>query len=101
LSISLRIAGRRLRWRFNGQQLQSRSLFWSAAMVMLGGCYCMSILPVAVLLSITGLMDIPVVEQIYAVVYAPVIFACENFEWVADFYQWYYHGYEQIVTYLF
>ncbi len=97
LSISLRIGGRRLRWRFNGRQLLSRSLFASAAMLMLVGCYCMSILPVAMLLSITGLMDIPLVEQIYTVVYAPIFFAGENFEWVANFYQ----RYEELVIYLF
>ncbi|MBI1347640.1 hypothetical protein GC163_15300 [bacterium] len=96
LSISMRFCGRRLRWRLNRQQLQNRTLLCAAAVCALLGSYIMGVIPIALLLNITGLYEVPLVEHVFAVVYAPIVWAYENIEWVENFYD----GYQELLAYL-
>lgn len=96
-SITLRLGSWRFRWRARRRPFLSSSIFWTCLPLVLFASYVLGVIPIAILLEYTGVFSHPIVERIFLIVYAPIIWAYENIEWVENFYDAYQELMESLI----
>lgn len=91
LSWQLRLG--RKRWRFAVTRGRLFRIRWFVLVIAILMSYVLGVIPTAYLLDYTGLFSNPIVERIFTIVYAPIIWAYESSPWVENFYD----GYQELL----